>query len=146
MARQRARPLRPGHPAGDPAPVPQLAALGQRVCVCRRTAGFGSAYLIPAPPSADLAAATSRGDLFAGVGLGVWDNGWYAGHHLPAYSLLAPALGWLIGPRLLAVLSLIAATALFSALIRGRFPLPAQRLAALWFALGATVALLSCRV
>ena len=30
MAGQRARPLRPGHPARDPAPVPQLAARGAR--------------------------------------------------------------------------------------------------------------------
>ena len=127
------------------APRPR-GALALRTRAWMLTAGFGIAYLIAAPPSADLAAATYRSDLFARVGLGVWDNGWYDGHHLPAYSLLAPALGWLIGPRLLAVLSLIAATALFSALIRGRFPLPAQRLAALWFALGATVALLSCRV
>src|SRR5213076_1034661 len=127
------------------APRPR-GALTLRTRAWMLTAAFGIAYLIAAPPSADLAAATYRSDLFARAGLGVWDNGWYDGHHLPAYSLLAPALGWLLGPRLLAVLSLIAASALFSALIRDRFPAPAQRLAALWFALGAAVALLSCRV
>jgi len=125
---------------------PASGALTLRTPAWMLTAAFGVAYLIAAPPSGDLAAATYRSDLFARVGLGVWDNGWYDGHHLPAYSLLAPALGWLLGPRLLAVLSLIAASALFSALIRDRFPPPAQRLAALWFALGAAVALLSCRV
>ncbi len=90
------------------------------------TAVLGLLYLIIAPRSADLAAATYRSDLFGRVGFTVWDNGWYAGHHLPAYSVLAPALGWLIGPPLLAVLSMTTAAALFAALIDGRFPARAQ--------------------
>ncbi|HWX74413.1 MAG TPA: hypothetical protein VNZ05_03850 [Solirubrobacteraceae bacterium] len=110
------------------------------------TALLGCAYLIAAPASADLAAASYRSDLFGRVGFTLWDNGWYGGHHLPAYSLLAPALGWLIGPRLLATASMVIATALFAALIDGRFPERACRLAAAWFALGAAIALLSCRV
>ena len=76
----------------------------------------------------------------------MWDNGWYGGHHLSAYSVLAPALGWLISPRLLATLSLILAAGLFEALIAGRFAARATRIAAAWFALGAAIALLSCRV
>jgi hypothetical protein len=110
------------------------------------TAVLGVGALIAAPPTADLAAATYRSDLFGRVGFTVWDNGWYAGHHLPAYSLLAPALGWLIGPRLVAVLSLTIAAALFAALIGDRFPARATRIAAAWFALGAAIALLSWRV
>jgi hypothetical protein len=110
------------------------------------TALLGAAYLIAAPPSADLAAASYRSDLFGRLGFTLWDNGWYGGHHLPAYSVFAPALGWLIGPRLVAVLSLIGATALFAALIADRFPLRATRIAGAWFAVGASVALLSCRV
>ncbi|HWX75701.1 MAG TPA: hypothetical protein VNZ05_10360, partial [Solirubrobacteraceae bacterium] len=110
------------------------------------TAVLGGAYLIAAPASADLAAASYRSDLFGRVGFTLWDNSWYGGHHLPAYSLLAPALGWLIGPRVLATLSMVVATALFSGLIAGRFPERAVRLAAAWFALGASIALLSCRV
>ena len=39
-------------------------------------------YLVLAPPSADLAAQYYRADL----GLALWDNGWYAGHHMPGYS------------------------------------------------------------
>ena len=54
----------------------------------------------------DLAAAGYRSDLFARVGFTLWDNGWYGGHHLLAYSLLAPALGALIGPQPLAALSM----------------------------------------
>jgi hypothetical protein len=110
------------------------------------TALLGCAYLIGAPASADLAAASYRSDLFGRVGFTLWDNGWYGGHHLPAYSVLAPALGWLIGPRLLATASLVIASALFAALIAGRFPQRATRIAAAWFALGAAIALLSCRV
>ena len=41
-------------------------------------------YLVLAPPSADLAAQYYRADL----GLVLWDNGWYGGHHMPGYSLL----------------------------------------------------------
>ena len=65
--------------------------------------------LIVAPPSPDLAAASYRSDLFARVGFTLWDNGWYGGHHLLGYSLLAPALGALLGPRLLAALSMTVA-------------------------------------
>jgi hypothetical protein len=107
---------------------------------------LGCAYLIAAPPSADLAAASYRSYLFGRVGFTLWDNSWYGGHHLLAYSALAPALGWLIGPRLLATLSMVIATALFAALIAGRFPERATRIASAWFALGAAIALLSCRV
>ena len=70
----------------------------------------------------DLAAASYRSDLFARVGFTLWDNSWYGGHHLLAYSLLAPALGALLGPPLLAALSMMVATALFATLIDGRFP------------------------
>ncbi|MFI4985393.1 MAG: hypothetical protein ACHP93_04000 [Solirubrobacterales bacterium] len=110
------------------------------------TAVLGAGALAAAPPSADLAAASYRSDLFGRAGFTLWDNGWYGGHHIPAYSLLAPALGWLIGPRLLAVVSMTIAAALFAALIEGRFPARATRIAATWLALGAAIALLSWRV
>ena len=110
------------------------------------TAVAGIADLIAAPPSADLAAASYRSELFGASGFALWDNGWYGGHHLPAYSVLTPALSWLISSRLLAVLSLTAAAALFAALIDARFPARATRIAAAWFAVGAAIALLSCRV
>jgi hypothetical protein len=110
------------------------------------TAGLSLVYLILAPSSSDLAAASYRSSLFARTGFSLWDNSWYGGHHLLAYSVLAPALGTLVGPRLLAALSMTAAAALFAALIEGRFPARATRLAAAWFALGAAVGLLSSRV
>jgi hypothetical protein len=110
------------------------------------TAAFGLLYVILALPSSDLAAASYRSDLFARVGFTLWDNSWYAGHHLLAYSLLGPALGALIGTQVLAALSMTAATALFAVIIEGRYPRPAARLASLWFAVGAAVGLLSNRV
>jgi hypothetical protein len=110
------------------------------------TAALGVIYLTVAPASSDLAAASYRSDLFARVGFTLWDNSWYAGHHLPAYSVLAPALGATIGPRLVAALSMTLAAGLFALLIEGHFPRRATRIAAIWFAYGAGVSLLSSRV
>jgi hypothetical protein len=110
------------------------------------TACVGFVYVLVAPPSADLAAAGYRSDLFARAGFTIWDNGWYGGHHLPAYSLLAPALGAWLSPQLAAALSMTAATALFAALIEGAFAARATRIAAVWLAVGASAALLANRV
>ena len=110
------------------------------------TAALSVVYLILAPQSPDLAAASYRSELFSRVGFTLWDNWWYGGHHLLAYSLLAPALGALIGPQTLAAISMILATWLFTKVIDGRFPTNATRAAAVFFALGASVALLSSRV
>ncbi len=124
----------------------RASARARRTPAWTITAAFGLAYLLLAPPSSDLAAATYRSELFGRAGFTLWDNAWYAGHHLPAYSVLAPALGWLIGPPLLAALSMTIAAALFAALVEGSFPARAARIAALWFALGAGIQLLSSRV
>ncbi len=110
------------------------------------TALLAGAYLIISPASPDLAAASYRSYLFSHFGELLWDNSWFGGHHLPAYSLLAPPLGALLGGRLLAALSMTAATALFAKLIQRSFPARARTLAALWFAVGASVSLLSSRV
>jgi hypothetical protein len=123
-----------------------VSAHARRIPAWALTAAFGLAYVIVAPPSTDLAAAGYRSDLFARAGFTLWDNSWYGGHHLLAYSVLAPALGAWIGPQLLAALSMTAAAALFALLIDGRFPARATRLAAAWFALGAAIGLLSNRV
>ncbi|MFZ1926638.1 MAG: hypothetical protein WAU42_10910, partial [Solirubrobacteraceae bacterium] len=106
------------------------------------------AYLILAPPAGDLAAATYRSDLFARVGFTTWDTGWYAAHGywLPGYSLLSPALGALLGVRLLLALSAVAACTLFALIAQRVFGTAAARLAAAWFALGFGVGLLSGRV
>jgi hypothetical protein len=110
------------------------------------TAAFGVAYVIVAPISSDLAAAGYRSELFSRAGFTLWDNGWYGGHHLPAYSLIAPALGSLMGVQLLGALAAVLSTALFGALVDGRFASRATRVGTLWFALGASVALLANRI
>jgi hypothetical protein len=106
------------------------------------------AYLIVAPPAADLAAATYRSELFARVGFTLRDNGWYAvhGHYLPGYSLLSPALGAWLGVRVVPALSAIAASVLFGLIVQRVFSGMAARVAAVWFALGICVGLLSGRV
>jgi hypothetical protein len=104
------------------------------------------AYLIVQPPSGDLAAATYRGEVFARAGLTLWDNGWYGGHYLPGYSVFAPALGALVGERLLLGLCTIAAAGLFGAIVQRVFGSGGARVAAVSFALGASVTMLSGRV
>jgi hypothetical protein len=127
-------------------PSVRTRVLSERVPAWVITAVAGLVYVISAPSSTDLAAAAYRSGLFSTGGLMLWDNGWYAGHALPAYSILAPALGAWIGPQLVAALAMVAATALFALLIDGVFPARAARIAELWFAVGASVSLLANRV
>jgi hypothetical protein len=110
------------------------------------TAALALLYLLAAPASSDLAAAGYRSDLLSRVGFTLWDNGWYGGHHLPAYSLLAPPLGALLGPALLGALAMTVAAGLFAVLVRGGFTPRAERVAALWFAFGAGVELFTNRI
>ena len=104
------------------------------------------AYLVLAPPSGDLAAATYRSDLFTRAGFTIWDNGWYAGHALPAYSLLAPALGAWLGVRVLLALSALAAAAMFGLLAQRALPPSSARAATVAFAFGFCAELPSGRV
>jgi hypothetical protein len=97
------------------------------------------AYLLAAPPSADLAAQDYRADL----GLVLWDNGWYGGHHMPGYSVLFPPLAALLGPRLVGALSAVAAAWLFERLVRDT---EGARVASLWFAVGTISTLISGRL
>ncbi len=106
------------------------------------------AYLIVAPPAADLAAAMYRSDLFARAGFTTWDTGWYAahGHYLPGYSLLSPALGALLGVRLLLACSAVAASVIFGLIANRAFGTRAACVSAAWFSLGVCIGLLSGRV
>jgi hypothetical protein len=105
-----------------------------------------AAYLLLHPASADLAAQEYRAGLVRGGGFGIWDNGWYAGHHTPAYSLLFPPLGALLGVRLAGALATVAAAALFARLARRRWAPEPAGAAALWFALASVATLLSGRL
>ncbi|MEA2149449.1 MAG: hypothetical protein QOD69_1279 [Solirubrobacteraceae bacterium] len=104
------------------------------------------AYLLAHPASADLAAQEYRAGLVRRAGLALWDNGWYAGHHTPAYSVLFPPLGAALGVRPAGALAAVAATALFAALARRRWePGPAYA-AASWFALATVATLMTGRM
>ncbi|UTI63067.1 hypothetical protein NBH00_17080 [Paraconexibacter antarcticus] len=95
------------------------------------------AWLLVDPRSPDLAAQVYRVDLFRHAGFAVWDNNWYAGHHLPGYSLTFPAMAALVGLRPLGALAVITSTVLFAGLVRGRFG-PQTRFATAWFAVAAS--------
>ncbi len=74
-------------------------------------------WLVVDPHTPDLAAAVYRVDLYRHLGLAVWDEHWYAGHHLPGYSLLFPPLGALMGIRVVGALCALASTFLFGRLL-----------------------------
>ncbi len=103
-------------------------------------------YLVLDPPSADLAAHLYRAGLVDRAGITAWDNAWYGGHHLPAYSVLFPGLGSLIGVRLLGALSLVGATAAFARLAADELDPRAARLARPWFAVAMAAAVASGRL
>jgi hypothetical protein len=106
---------------------------------------LGVAYLIAQPDSADHAAQVFRSGFFDSQGFAAWDNFWFGGHHMPGYGLLLPALGSLIGPRLVGVLSAIAASLLFSAIAYRRFG-DRARLGVAWFATATSISLFTGRL
>ncbi len=112
------------------------------------TAAFGVAYVIVAPISSDLAAAGYRSELFSRAGLTLWDNGWYAGHDLLAYSLLAPAARRAARPAAAGGDRRRCSRRRCSRVLvaEDRFPRGAARAATLWFALGASAMLLANRI
>ena len=104
-------------------------------------AALAAAYLLIDPRTADLAAQDYRAGLWARAGFTLWDNGWYAGHHVPAYSLLFPPLGAWLGPQTVGALAAVAGTWAF-----GRLTGPGARLAGAWCALGMTSLLVAGRL
>ena len=108
-------------------------------------AALGVAYLIVQPDSADHAAQVFRSGLFAQEGISAWDNFWFGGHHLPGYGLLLPALGALIGPRLVGVLAAVTAAILFSAIAYRSFG-DRARLGVIWFATATAISLFTGRL
>ena len=80
-------------------------------------AALAALWLAIDPRTPDLAAQLYRVGLFNRIGFAVWDQNWYAGHHLPGYSLLYPWLGALLGARVVGALCVVASTVLFAALV-----------------------------
>ena len=74
------------------------------------------AWLLANPHTPDLAAQVYRTGLFRQLGFAVWDEHWYAGHHLPGYSLLFPALGTMLGVRAVGAICALLSTMLFAGL------------------------------
>jgi hypothetical protein len=105
---------------------------------------FAALYVVVEPPSADLAAQEYRAHLFADAGFTLWNNGWYAGHHTPGYSVLSPPLGALIGVRAASALVMVAATALFARVAQHRWGARAYA-ATLWFAVAVMASVVSGR-
>lgn len=108
-------------------------------------AALAAIYLIVDPPSADLAAQTYRTRLYEHAGFVVWDNGWYGGHHNPAYSILFPPLAALTSPQLVGAAAAVVAAWAFERLVAG-LELPGARPAALWFATATMVSLVTGRL
>jgi hypothetical protein len=94
------------------------------------------AWLVLAPRSPDLAAQTYRATLFESSGLTLWDDNWYAGHHLPGYSLVFPWLALLVGMRLVGALAVLVSTFAFERVALAVYG-PRARWGAAYFALAA---------
>jgi hypothetical protein len=88
------------------------------------------------PRTPDLAGQVYRVDLFRQFGFVVWDEHWYAGHHLPAYSLIFPPLGSVLGIRALGAAAVIVSCVLFERLA-GQAYGNAVRWGAVFFAVAA---------
>ena len=61
-----------------------------------------------------------RVELIEASGPAIWNNLWFAGHHTPAYGVLFPMLGALVGPQAVAIASCVLAAWCFHDLVRGR--------------------------
>src|SRR3954453_12558186 len=109
-------------------------------------AAIAAVYVIVEPRTVDLAASVFRARLFGEAGFTTWNNTWYSGHPTLSYSVLVPALAWLLSPALLAALSAVVSAALFEPLARRHFGERAARWGAIWFGAGAATPMLSGRV
>lgn len=97
---------------------------------------LAGAWLVVAARTPDLAAQAYRLDLFNRFGMLLWDNNWYAGHHMPGYSLLYQPLAALLGLRIVGALAAVASSVLFAIIVRDQFG-EKTTFAAVWFAAAA---------
>jgi hypothetical protein len=126
--------------------VPAVLARLERTPAWVVAAVLAALYLIIDPPSADLAAQVYRSDFFGREGLALWDNAWYAGHHMPGYSILFPPLGWLLGPRVVGALCAVASAWLFERIADEHFHYAEGRPGVIWFAAATSLNLITGRL
>lgn len=94
------------------------------------------AWLLVDPRSPDLAAQSYRETLFARYGFTLWDNYWYAGHHLPGYSLIFPWFALVLGMRVAGALAVLVSAIAFERIATGAYG-PRARWGAVCFAVAA---------
>ena len=121
--RKRARATEHRDPAATKRPGTRRLTLTHplRLLPVATAAALALIYVITSPPSLDLAAHLFRAQLFSREPFGIWNNYWYAGHHIVGYSLLYPAASALLTPQLAAALAATATAALFEPLARRHF-------------------------
>ena len=124
----------------------RLGIDGWRVAPTLIAAALAAVYLVLKPRTPDLAAHLFRSELFGREGFTIWNGQWYGGHHTPAYSVLSPPLGWLLGPQVMGALSAIGATACFTELMRRAYGPVASRLGTVWFGVGSATLLFTNRL
>lgn len=95
-----------------------------------------AAWLIVSARTPDLAAQAYRLQLFKQFGMMLWDNNWYAGHHMPGYSLLYQPIAALVGMRLTGAIAALCSSVIFAVIAKDQFG-EKTTLAAVWFAAAA---------
>lgn len=108
-------------------------------------AALALAWLAFGPATPDLAAQVYRTRLFEREGWTIFDLFWYGGHHMPAYSMLFPPLGALLGVRVVGALAALVSAALFERIARRHFG-DGARWGALLFGAGTAADLLIGRL
>jgi hypothetical protein len=117
----------------------------KRIAPTAVAAAFAVVYVLVSPPSLDLAAHLLRAKLFETEGFGIWNNWWYAGHDVPAYSVLFPPLAALLTPQLVGALAVVGTAAVFEVLAHDHYGDDAW-LGALWFGAGTATSLYTGRL
>ena len=108
-------------------------------------AALAVVWLLIGPATPDLAAAVYRAGLFQREGFTLFNANWYGGHHTPAYSILFPPFGALVGVRVAGALAAVASAVLFERIARRHFG-DRARWGALWFGAGTVADLLIGRL
>ncbi|MCU1400639.1 MAG: hypothetical protein JWN62_3748, partial [Acidimicrobiales bacterium] len=96
--------------------APDRSALLRRVAGISPAILISIAYVVFRPSSKDFSSGDFRARLF-GEGAYVWNLRWFAGHSLPGYGLVSPALGAVLGVVPVAIISMLVAAWAFGAIL-----------------------------